>query len=147
MSLAPEAIAIEVAQPDQVRVGLPRSRFLAEADARAAITSRGGEVLSSLGAQGRPGGGHRFGTALLGPATAGTLGAGRPLSGGGRQAALDEIGNLDRLVELRDARETSRPGSPSLGDRERRARGASRPGGERHLTTAEIAAVRTWPRW
>ena len=45
-----ETIAVDVAEPDQVRIGLPRDRFVTEDDARAALTSRGGEVVRTLGA-------------------------------------------------------------------------------------------------
>jgi hypothetical protein len=103
-----ETVAIDVAQPDEVRIGLPRTRFPTEDDARAALTSRGGEVVKSLGA-------------IKASASASAPEAG-PLSAtpepperwtfltkfpaSQRQAALDAIGNLDRLVDIRDARQT-----------------------------------------
>lgn len=103
-----ETVAIDVAQPDEVRIGLPRTRFPSEDDARAALTSRGGEVVKSLGA-------------IKASASASAPEAG-PLSStpepperwtflvkfpaAQRQAALDAIGDLDRLVDIRDARQT-----------------------------------------
>jgi len=144
VSLGPEeSIAIEVVQPDQVRVGLPRSRFPGESDARAAVTSRGGEVLSSRGLV--------KGVTATGP-DSGPLSTAPPpperwvldvrFPAARRQAALDELGNLDRLVELRDARETVTARLADLAATKDglAVRGA---GGDRQLTTAQIAAVRT----
>ena len=45
-----ETIAIDVTEPDEVRIGLPRDRFPTEDAARAALASRGGEMVSALGA-------------------------------------------------------------------------------------------------
>jgi hypothetical protein len=103
-----ETVAIDVAQPDEVRIGLPRTRFATEDDARAALTSRGGEVVRSLGAlkaaasASAPEAGPLSATPE--PPERWTFLARFPASQ--RQAALDAIGNLDRLVDIRDARQT-----------------------------------------
>jgi hypothetical protein len=102
-----ETVAIDVVEPDEVRIGLPRARFGTEGDARAALTSRGGEIVTALGA-------------IKAKPSASAPEAG-PLSStpepperwtfvvkfppGERQAALDALGNLDRIVEIRDARQ------------------------------------------
>jgi len=103
-----ETVAIDVLEPDEVRIGLPRARFSTEADARTALTSRGGEIVKDLG------------TIKATPSAA--VPESGPLSStpepperwtflvkfpaGVRQAALDALGNLDRVVEIRDARQT-----------------------------------------
>jgi hypothetical protein len=103
-----ETVAIDVAQPDEVRIGLPRTRFATEDDARAALTSRGGEVVRSLGAikasasASAPEAGPLSATPE--PPERWTFLAKFPASQ--RQAALDAIGDLDRLVDIRDARQT-----------------------------------------
>jgi hypothetical protein len=105
---ASSLVAVDVAQPDQVRIGLPRSRFATEADARAVITSRGGEVVTALGEmKGRPAANAPEAGPLSStpePPTRWTFIARFPAAA--RQAALDAIGNLDREVEIRDARQT-----------------------------------------
>jgi hypothetical protein len=103
-----ETVGIDVVQPDEVRIGLPGARFVTEADARAALTGRGGEIVTSLGAiKAKP---------LSSAPEAGPLSATPEppqrwtfvvrFSSGVRQAALDALGNLDRMVEIRDARQT-----------------------------------------
>jgi hypothetical protein len=103
-----ETIAIDVTERDQVRIGLPRGKFATEDDARAALTARGGEVVSALGAiKAKP------------PASAPEAG---PLSSTAEpvqrwtfvvkfpqnlaQGAMDAIGNLSQDVDIRDARQT-----------------------------------------
>src|SRR6188472_4465233 len=44
-----EALAVEVVRPDEVQLGLPNARFPTEDAARAAIVSRGGEVITAKG--------------------------------------------------------------------------------------------------
>ena len=142
-----ETIAIDVAEPDQVRIGLPRDKFVTEDDARAALTSRGGEVVRTLGA-------------IKAKASAAAPESG-PLSStpeppqrwtfvvrfppASAQAALDAIGNLAQDVEIRDARQTVEVKLEDVSP----AGGAGglviRPGQgtPRTLAPAEIAAVHT----
>jgi hypothetical protein len=100
-------VAVDVAEPDQVRVGLPKSRFAAEADAQAAITSRGGEVVTALGpVKGRPVASAPESGPLSStpePPIRWTFVARFPAAV--RQGALDALGNLDHDVEIRDARQ------------------------------------------
>ena len=105
-----ETIGIDVSERDQVKIGLPRERFPTEGAARAALTSRGGEILSALGAvRSKP----RAGAPESGPLSATPEPPQRwtfvvrfpPATA---QAALDAIGNLDRAVDIRDARQTRR---------------------------------------
>jgi hypothetical protein len=121
------------------------TRFMTEPDARAAIESRGGEVLATRGLV--------KGMAAAGP-EAGPLSATAPpperwtfvarFAPARRQAALDELGNLDRLVEIRDARETITTRVADVapaGDGLLVRADAGTPG--RPLARAEIAAVHT----
>ena len=108
VTLGPEEqLVIEVSKPDQVVIGLPRSRFATEGEARAAIEGRAGEVLGSRGlVRAAP---------PPGAPTAGPLSSAAPpperwtfvarFPPARRQDALDAIGDLDRLVEIRDARQ------------------------------------------
>jgi hypothetical protein len=139
-----ETIALEIARPERVQIGLPRTRFPTEAEARAAVASRGGEVLVARGLV--------HGASAVVP-DAGPLSAAPPaperwtfvvgFPAGRRQAALDEIGDLDHRVEIRDARETIAARIAEL---------AAAPGGiavrpagapERRLGTGELGAVHT----
>jgi hypothetical protein len=108
VTLAPASVvAVEVAEPDQVRIGLPRTRFATEADARGAVTSRGGEIVTALG--------EVRGRAPLNAPEAGPLSSTPEapvrwtyvvrFPAAARQGALDALGNLDRDVEIRDARQ------------------------------------------
>jgi hypothetical protein len=108
VTLAPSSlVVVDVVEPDQVRLGLPKSRFPTDAAARAAITSRGGEILTALGEiKGRgpantPEAGPLSSTAE--PPVRWTFVARFPAAA--RQAALDALGNLDHDVEIRDARQ------------------------------------------
>jgi hypothetical protein len=103
-----ERISVDVAEPDIVRIGVPRARFPTEDAARAALTGRGGEIVRALGSvTGKP--------AANAP-EAGPLSSTTPpperwtflvrFKTAARQAALDAIGDLDRAVEIRDARHT-----------------------------------------
>jgi hypothetical protein len=111
VTVAPEAaVALDLVRPDEVRVGLPRDRFPTEASARAALAERGAEVLSAQGivraepARGAPDSGPL------------SLGGGAPplerwvfvvrFPPEKRDAALSALGELDRKVEIRDARAT-----------------------------------------
>ncbi len=105
---ADEALAIEVALPDQVQVGLPRSRF--------PIGRRGpgGDHVARRRRDSGEGPREGAGAAQRGrrePArhrarAAVALDVRRAFPAARRQAALDELGDLDRTVEIRDARET-----------------------------------------
>ncbi len=108
MLAAGTQVAVDVAEPDQVRIGLPKSRFAAETDARAAITSRGGEIVTALGeVKGRPAANAPQAGPLSStpePPIRWTFVARFPAAA--RQPALDALGNLDREVDIRDARQT-----------------------------------------
>ena len=142
---ADEPLAVEVVKPDHVQLGLPNARFPTEDAARAAITSRGGEVTVAKGLVQAPA-----------PPSAGAsnLLASPPPSPARwtfvvrfpperLQAALDTLGDIDRTVEIRDARETIATRASELtadaGGLVVRAPGAP----ERRLAAAEIAAVHT----
>jgi hypothetical protein len=103
-----ETVAIDVSQPDQVQIGLPRARFATEEDAGAALTSRGGEIVKVLGSiKAKP----SASAPEAGPLSATPEPPERwtflvEFPAAERQAALDALGNLDRVVEIRDARQT-----------------------------------------
>jgi hypothetical protein len=110
VTLAPDAVlAIEVQRPDEVRVGLPRDRFLDAASARAEIERRGGKIVQEKGIVQV----DAPGAVAAGPLS---MGGGPPpierwtfvvrFEGPGRDAALSALGDLDRKVEIRDARDT-----------------------------------------
>jgi hypothetical protein len=105
--LAPEdPVALDVVRPDEVRIGLPRDRFLDGQAARAEIEKRGGTIVSAKGLV----------KVEAPPSPGALLSSGPPpverwtfiakFSGPGREAALNALGELDRKVEIRDARET-----------------------------------------
>jgi hypothetical protein len=108
--LAPEdVVAIDVVRPEEVRIGLPRERFADGAAARAEIERRGGTIVSAKGLV----------KVEAPPAPGALLSSGPPpterwtfivkFSGPEREAALSALGELDRKVEIRDARETLKP--------------------------------------
>lgn len=103
-----ETVAIDVAQPDEVKIGLPRDRFHTEDDARAALAAHGGQVVKALGAikakpsPAAPEAGPLSATAE--PAQRWTFVVKFPLPA--EQSALDTIGDLGHDVEIRDARQT-----------------------------------------
>jgi hypothetical protein len=140
-----DQLVIDVRRADEVRIGLPRERFADDAAARAEIEKRGGTIVSSKGlmkvdvAPAAPGGGFVGGGPP--PTERWTYVARFPADG--RQAALSALGDLDRKVEIRDARETLRVRVTDMAA----AEGALslRPGGgsERVVPFADIAAVRT----
>jgi hypothetical protein len=110
VTLAPaDVLAIDVRRPDEVRVGLPRDRFRDAAAARAEIERRGGTIVADKGLV-------RVDAPGAVPAGPLSLGGGpAPIerwtfvarfAGPGRDAALSALGDLDRRVEIRDARET-----------------------------------------
>jgi hypothetical protein len=103
-----ETIGIDVSERDQVKIGLPRDRYPAEDQARAVLTSRGGEILSALGAVRAKG---QVGAPEAGPLSATPEPPQRwtfvvRFPAAVAQSALDAIGNLDREVDIRDARQT-----------------------------------------
>jgi hypothetical protein len=145
VTLAPDdVVAIDVALPDEVRVGMPRERFADEAAARAELERRGATIVSTSGLTK---------VEAPGAASAGALAGGPPplerwtfvvrFAAAGRAAALSALGELDRLVEIRDARDalTVRV-SDMTADADTLV---VRPGGgsQRRLTMDAIAAART----
>jgi hypothetical protein len=143
VTLAPDdLLAIDVVQPDEALIGLPRDRFADSAAARAEIERRGGTIIAEKG--------------LVRVDAPGATAAG-PLSVGGgtapverwtfvarfgaegRQAALSALGDIDRRVEIRDARETlkARVSTLTIGHDD------GLMVGERWLPRGVIAAVRT----
>jgi hypothetical protein len=143
-----ETIGIDVSERDQVKIGLPRDRFPTEDEARAALTSRGGQILSALGAvrdkplSAAPEAGPLSSTPE--PPQRWTFVVRFPPAAA--QAALDAIGNLDRSVDIRDARQTidvkledvSVPGAARGGLIVRPGQGAPR-----RLEAPAIAAIHT----
>ena len=140
-----DALAIEVLRPDEVQLGLPRARFATEDAARAAITSRGGEVTVAKGLVKAPAPPSAGASTLLAsapePPSRWTFVVRFPASR--RQAALDELGDIDRTVEIRDARETvtAHAGELAVENGALVVRAAGAP--ERRLAAVEIAAVHT----
>jgi len=142
---AEEALAIEVSRPDEVQIGLPRARLATEDAARAAIVARGGEVVAAKGLVQTPPPQGAGASSLLAsapePPARWTFVVKFPAAR--RQAALDELGDLDRTVEIRDARATIATHTGELaadsGALVVRAPGAA----ERRLAVADVAAVHT----
>jgi hypothetical protein len=142
---ADEALAIEVLRPDEVQIGLPRSRFPTDVEAREAITSRGGDVTLEKGLVKAPappsaGAGNLLATAPEAPSRW-TYVVRFPSAR--RQSALDELGDIDRAVEIRDARQTiaAHANELTVEDGALVVRGPSAP--ELHVPPADIAAVHT----
>jgi hypothetical protein len=108
---AVDLLSLEVRRADEVRVGLPRERFVDGAAARAEIERRGGTIVVDKGLVRVDAPGAAAGGAL-------SFGDGPPpierwtfvarFEGPGREAALSALGELDRRVEIRDARELVR---------------------------------------
>jgi len=142
---AEEPLAIEVSRPDEVQIGLPRARLATEDAARAAIVARGGEVVAAKGLVQTPPPQGAGASSLLAsapePPARWTFVVKFPAAR--RQAALDELGDLDRTVEIRDARATISTHTGELtadsGALVVRAPGAA----ERRLAVADVAAVHT----
>jgi hypothetical protein len=147
VTLAPDdMLAIDVQRRDEVRVGLPRERFPDAAAARAEIEKRGGKIVSEKGLVRV----DAPGAVSAGPLS---MGGGPPpierwtfvakFEGPGRDAALSALGDLDRRVEIRDARESLRVRVADM-----TADGDTltvRPGGgsPRALAPADVAAMHT----
>jgi hypothetical protein len=147
VTLAPDdVLALDIARPDEVRVGLPRDRFADGATARAEIEKHGGTIVAGKGLV-------KVDAPGAVPAAPLVLGSGPPpierwtfivrFAADRRQAALSELGEIDRRVEIRDARETVKVRAGELGAGDGtlvvKAPGAA----ERALPLASIAAVRT----
>lgn len=138
-----DQLVIDVKRPDELRLGLPRERFADDAAARAEIERRGGVIVAAKGL-----------VKVEAPAAPGNLLANAPppterwtfvvrFPAESKQAALSALGELDRKVEIRDARETLRVRVTDMAAAEG---GLSlRPGGgsERIVPLADVAAVRT----
>jgi hypothetical protein len=140
-----EALALEVVEPEQLQIGLPKSRFPTEDAARAALESRGGEVTAARGlVQPPPPPGAGAANLLASPAAAParwTFVVRFPAAR--RQAALDELGDIDRTVEIRDARETVTAHIADLAA-DGSALVVKSPGlPERRLAAAQVAAAHT----
>jgi hypothetical protein len=146
VTLAPDdLVAVDVRRPDEVHVGLPRGRFVDDAAARAEIERRGGTILAAKGLV-------KVEAPAAASAGALALGSGPPpierwtfiarFDGPGREAALSALGELDRQVELRDARETLKARVSELATSGEGVDGALVVAGRR-LPLATVAAVRT----
>jgi hypothetical protein len=142
-----ETLAIDVVKADQVQLGLPKARFATEDAARAAIESRGGEVITARGLVQPPpppsaGAANLLASAAAPPARW-TFVVRFPAAR--RQAALDELGDIDRTVEIRDARETVAAHIADLGaDAGGPTLVVHAPGAaERRLAVGDVATVHT----
>jgi hypothetical protein len=146
---ATDELAIDVNRPDEVRVALPRARFPDEASARAAVERNGGQVLSTMGlvtAEPPPGAPSTGLLSLAGgapPMQRWTFVARFPAAR--RDAGLSALGELDREVIIRDARETLRA---RLADVRAIDRGATllvkvSDGSERRVPVPTVSAART----
>jgi hypothetical protein len=140
-----EPLAVEVSKPDEVQIGLPRLRFATEDAARAAIVERGGEVVAAKGLVKAPAPQSAGASTLLAsapePPSRWTFVVRFPPAR--RQAALDQLGDIDRTVEIRDARETLATHAGELAS-EGGALIVRVPGApERRLAAADVAAVHT----
>ena len=142
---ADEALALDVVKPEHLQIGLPQARFPTEDAARAAIVARGGEVVATKGLVQAPAPQSAGASNLLAspakPPARWTFVVHFPAAR--RQAALDELGDIDRTVEIRDARETVATRASELTSEKDalivRAPGAA----ERRLAAADIAAIHT----
>jgi hypothetical protein len=119
VAVAPDdVLAIDLLRADEVRVGLPRARFADAAAARAELEKHGGHVVADKGlvkvdAPGAVAAGSLTLASGPPPIERWTFVARFPAAR--REAALSELGELDRQVEIRDARETVRARLSSLG--------------------------------
>jgi hypothetical protein len=146
-----DLLAIDLALPEQVRVGFPRDKFRDQAAARAEIEKRGGTVLSVVEARNEAApSAAGAATALVDPAAPAApvdrwmLVARFPPER--QQAALDELGDLDRKIEIRDARRTFKVRLGDLADGGdallvKVADGAA--AGSQRLPLAGVTAIRT----
>jgi hypothetical protein len=146
VTLAPgDLVVIDVRRLDEVLVGLPRERFVDGAAARAEIERRGGAIVAAKGLVRV----DAAGATAVGPLS---LGDGPPpverwtfvarFEGPDRDAALSALGELDRRVDIRDARETVKAHVSDLAVVED-GLVVKTTRAERHLPWATIAAART----
>lgn len=144
---AEEPLAVEVVKPEEVQIGLPRSRFATETEARAAIEKRGGEVVTARGLVKAPPPPSQGTANLLAsaptPPERWTFVVRFPAAR--RQSALDELGDVDRAVEIRDARETiaTRASELSADAGALVIRPQAAPASERKLAAGDVAAIHT----
>jgi len=147
VTLAPaDVLAIDVRRADEVRIGLPRERFMDGAAARAEIERRGGTIVADKGLVRV----DAPGAAAAGPLS---MGGGPPpierwtfvarFAGPGREAALSALGDLARNVEIRDARETLKAHVFELHDAPDALVLRADNSQERVIPSSSIAAVRT----
>jgi hypothetical protein len=143
---ADDLLALDVRRADEVRIGLPRERFLDAASARAELERRGATIVAEKGLARV----DAPGAIAAGPLS---LGGGPPpverwtfvarFSGPGRDAALSALGDLDRRVEIRDARETLQVRVSALSFADDALVVAADGAPERRLPWSSIAAART----
>jgi len=128
-----------------VQIGLPRARLATEDAARAAIVARGGEVVAAKGLVQQPSPQSAGSSSLLAsapePPARWTFVVRFPAAR--RQAALDELGDVDRTVEIRDARETIATRVSELAASDGALVIRAPGGAERRLAAGNIAAVHT----
>jgi hypothetical protein len=150
VSIAPgDGMALDLVRPDEVRVGLPRDRFPTEAAARAAVEANGGEVRSALGlvraepAPGAPASGPLAVAGGVAPVERWVFVA--RFAPDKRDAQLSALGELDRKVEIRDARERirARLSDVTVADGGQTLVVAAEGAPPRRLPVAAIAAART----
>jgi hypothetical protein len=147
VKLAPsDLLAVDVRRADEVRIGLPRDRFADAAAARAELERRGGTIVAEKGLVRV----DAPGAVAAGPLS---VGSGPPpierwtfvarFAGPGRDAALSALGELDRRVEIRDARETVQARVSALSVADDALILKAEDGTERRLPWPSIAAART----
>jgi hypothetical protein len=144
VTVAPDdQLVIDVRRPDELRVALPRERFADAAAARAEIERRGGAIVADKGlvkVEAPPAPGNLLANAPP-PTERWTFVVRFPAEG--KQAALGALGDLDRKVEIRDARETLRVRVTDMAVKDGALSLRPGGGGERIVPLADVAAIRT----
>jgi hypothetical protein len=153
-----DLLAIDLARPEEVRVGFPRDKYRDQAAARAEIEKRGGVVMAAaepteptgIAAAAEASGGAGLATAISGGAGSTGAAVDRQVllvrfPPEARQRALHELGELDRRVEIRDARQTFKVRLADLADGADALLIKTPPGGGApvRLPLAAIPAIRT----
>ncbi len=108
VTLAPDdVLALDVSRADELRIGLPRARFVDAAAARAELERRGATIVAGKGLVkvDAPDAPTSAAFATPPPVVERWTFIAR-FDASKRDAALDALGDLDRRVEVRDARET-----------------------------------------